>query len=178
MGTANCAQFALLIVAHFSCQSEVLSWSQEVLTKLFGPVSLVSELFPFSETDYYSKTMGDDLKLQMLCFEEVICPDQLASIKQQTNQIEADYAAVSAAAEKRPLNLDPGYITASKFVLATTKDASHRIYLKDGIFAETTLGYVKGAWRAFQWTYPNYQRADYQQFLCTCRKLFLERMRQ
>jgi len=32
---------------------------------------------------------------------------------------------------ERTINLDPGYIGLSKLVLATTKDYSHRIYLKD-----------------------------------------------
>ncbi|MFN3467301.1 MAG: DUF4416 family protein, partial [Candidatus Brocadiales bacterium] len=45
----------------------------------------------------------------------------------------------------RPVNIDPGYLTSSKLVLASTNDYSHRIYLKKGIYAEVTLRYVKGA---------------------------------
>jgi hypothetical protein len=52
--------------------------------------------------------------------------------------------------EPRPLNLDPGYLTEAKLVLATTKDRNHRLYLDRGIFAEVTLCYQRGGsgWRA------------------------------
>jgi len=62
-------------------------------------------------------------------------------------------------------------------VLATTKDASHRIYLRDGIFGEVTLHFSRGAWRERDWTYPNYRREDYKDFLLACRKLLLAELR-
>ena len=37
--------------------------------------------------------------------------------------------AEAGHAEPRPLNLDPGYLTPAKLVLASTKDHAHRIYL-------------------------------------------------
>lgn len=76
-------------------------------------------------------------------------------------------------AESRPLNLDPGYLTPAKLVLASTKDHAHRIYLRDGIFAEVTLVYRKGKWQPLEWTYPDYRRDDYQQFFTRCRERLL-----
>ena len=78
--------------------------------------------------------MGTDLKKQFLAFERLIDPAALADIKRQTNDWEAEYAALGRHAEPRPLNLDPGYITPAKLVLASTKDHAHRIYLRDGIY--------------------------------------------
>ena len=57
-------------------------------------------------------------------------------------------------------------------MLASTKDRDHRIYLSRGIFAENTLFYASGAWQNRPWTYPNYQRADYHQFLDRCREYY------
>jgi hypothetical protein len=74
----------------------------------------------------------------------LIDPGRLAEIKRLTNEWEAEYAALEIHPEPRPLNLDPGYITAAKLVLASTKDQGHRIYLRDGIFAEVTLRFVRG----------------------------------
>ena len=89
---------------------------------------------------------------------------RLADIKRQTNAWEAEYAALGLHPEPRPLNLDPGYITLAKLVLASTKDHAHRIYLGDGIYAEVTLAYRDRRWQPLEWTYPDYRRDDYQQF--------------
>ncbi|MDZ4819425.1 MAG: DUF4416 family protein [Planctomycetota bacterium] len=72
--------------------------------------------------------------------------------------------------ESRPLNLDPGYITAAKLVLASTKDHTHRIYLSQGIFAEITLFYRHKRWEHHEWTFPDYRREDYQAFFTSARK--------
>ncbi len=47
--------------------------------------------------------------------------------------------------EPRPVNIDPGYLNLGKFLLATTKDQAHRVYLRDGVYAEVTLRYQAGA---------------------------------
>ena len=36
--------------------------------------------------------------------------------------------------------------------------------------AEVTLSFRKGAWRSYQWTYPDYQRTDFQHFFTCCRE--------
>ena len=73
----------------------------------------------------------------------------------------------------RPLNLDPGYITPAKLVLASTKDHAHRIYLRDGIYAEVTLSFRGRKWQPLEWTYPDYRRDDYQRFFTECREWLL-----
>ena len=62
------------------------------------------------------------------------------------------------------MNLDPGYITPAKLVLASTKDHAHRLYLADGIYAEVTLAFRGKQWQPLEWTYPDYRRADFQEF--------------
>jgi hypothetical protein len=73
------------------------------------------------------------------------------------------------------LNLDPGYLTAAKLVLASTKDHAHRIYLRGGVYAEVTLNFRAGQWQMLPWTYPDYRRDDYQSFFTTCRELLMRR---
>ena len=87
------------------------------------------------------------------------------------------YARSAASQLERPLNLDPGYITDSKLVLASTKNHAHRIYLAEGIFAEITLRFQGGQWRPWEWTYPDYRRADFQQFFTDCRNYLRQRDR-
>lgn len=159
----------LLIVAISSRYHEALAWARERMEREFGPLALTSDVFAFTETDYYAATMGTDLKKQFVALEQLIDPGDLADIKRRTNEWEAEYAALGRHPEPRPLNLDPGYITPAKLVLASTKDHAHRVYLRDGIFAEVTLVYRGRRWQPLEWTYPDYRRDDYQEFFTRCR---------
>src|SRR5579871_1190904 len=170
MGLPSAPSPVLLIVAAFSRHEAALAWARDTTTSAWGPAALVSPAFDFVETDYYQASMGAGLKKQFLAFEKLVDPALLIDSKLQTNQWEADYAALGQQADARPLNLDPGYITLAKLVLASTKDHSHRLYLGRGIYAEITLSFRSGGWQNSPWTYPDYQRADFQQFFVQCRE--------
>jgi hypothetical protein len=161
------------IVAVVSRHDVALDWARDQLSAQHGAIALSSDAFDFTETDYYAATMGGDLKKQFLAFQRLIDPGALAEIKRQTNEWEAEYAALGKHDEPRPINLDPGYITPAKLVLASTKDHAHRIYLSDGIYAEVTLSYRQRRWQPFEWTYPDYRRDDFQQFFTACRDMLL-----
>lgn len=173
MGEIHKPDAVMLIVAASSRHEGALAWARERIEREFGGGALVSEAFDFTETDYYAATMGTGLKKQFIACQRLVDPGELARIKCQTNAWEAEYAALGGHAEARPLNLDPGYVTAAKLVLASTKDHAHRIYLADGIYAEVTLAYRQRQWQPLDWTYPDYRRADYQAFFTACRARLL-----
>jgi hypothetical protein len=130
---------------------------------------LVSPAFEFQETDYYRPTMGPGLRKIFYAFPGPFDPADLMEVKLRTNAWEEEYARAAGHAEPRPLNLDPGYIALGKLVLASTKDFAHRIYLRQGIYAEVTLLYRHRRWQDHPYTFPDYRRADYQQFFSQCR---------
>jgi hypothetical protein len=165
----------LRVLAAFSRYVEALDWTRETIEAAWGPVALESERFDHRETIYYDTTMGTELKKCFFAFETLADPAGLADWKLASNQWELDYQQLSRHPEPRPLNLDPGYLTDAKLVLATTKDRDHRIYLRDGIFAEVTLHFHRGKWEARSWTYPDYQRADYHEFFLRCREYLRRR---
>ena len=171
MGDIQLPASVLLIIAASTRHRDALDAARQRCVQHYGPVAVVSDAFDFVETDYYAPTMGEGLKKQFFAFERLIDAAALAEIKRQTNEWEAEYAALGLHVEPRPLNLDPGYITPAKLVLASTKDHAHRIYLRDGIFAEVTLAYRAGRWQPLDWTYPDYRRDDYQSFFTQCRGL-------
>jgi hypothetical protein len=173
MGHAVPPNPVLAIIAVSSRYGTALDWAQERIEGQFGRLALVSEAFAFTETDYYTATMGNELKKQFVVGDRRIDPGSLAKIKRQTNSWEAEYAALGAHPEPRPLNLDPGYVTPAKLVLASTKDHAHRIYLGEGIYAEVTLAFRQRRWQPMEWTYPDYRRADYQAFFTQCREYLL-----
>ena len=63
-------------------------------------------------------------------------------------------------------------------MLASTKDRDHRIYLRDGVYAEGTLYFNQGTWKTRPWTYPDYQRADYHEFFTRCRAYLRRRYKE
>ena len=172
MKTLGLVEPQLLVVAAFSRHGQALDWASLQLGERFGPLLAASERFPFTQTRYYEATMGDGLAKQLLAFERLIDMDRLAEIKRTTITLEQELAATSGFPEPRPLNLDPGYLGLGKFVLATTKDQAHRVYLRDGIFAEVTLRFEDGAFRPNPWTYPDYQQPSVLAFLNDMRERY------
>lgn len=170
MGNISQPTPVLLLIAVSSRYDEALAWAEQRATREFGQVLLKSEAFAFTETDYYQATMGEGLKKQFLTFQPLIDPGRLPEIKIATNDWEQEFAEQFECDEPRPLNLDPGYLTLAKLILASTKDHAHRIYLGQGIYAETTLNYRSRAWQASSWTYPDYRREDFQAFFTQCRQ--------
>jgi hypothetical protein len=162
---------ALLLLAATSRYEGALAWARDRATEAWGPVALESPCFEFNQTDYYQPTMGPDLRKIVFAFAQPFDPGRMAEVKLQTNQWEQQYAQRSDHPEKRPLNLDPGYLALGKLVLASTKDHAHRIYLARGIYAEVTLHYRHGRWQPHPWTFADYRREEYQQFFSQCREL-------
>jgi Domain of unknown function (DUF4416) len=165
----------LLILTAFSRYLEALEWAKDTAERAWGPVALQSELFDHRETDYYEPTMGTELKKTFFAFESLVDPSCLVEWKEMSNQWELDYQQLGRYSEPRPLNLDPGYLTEAKLILASTKDRDHRIYLSRGIYAENTLYFHHGAWQPRSWTYPDYRRADYHEFFGRCREFLRQK---
>jgi hypothetical protein len=116
---------------------------------------------PFIWTDYYAREMGTNLLKTYCCFEPLINRDTLPAIKVWTNDLEQSFAHGG----NRVVNVDPGYLSRDKLVLASTKDFYHRLYLGEGIFGEVTLHFRQGKFRHFSWTYPDFKEEKLQEFL-------------
>jgi hypothetical protein len=178
MGEITPPTDVLLLLAAFSRHAVALEWAQKKAIDVWGPIAAASEPFSFAETEYYEPTMGPGLAKCFWAFERRIDPAELVEVKLQTNAWEAEYAKQADHREARPLNLDPGYLTPAKLVLASTKDHAHRLYLARGIFAEVTLSYKNRHWQAHPWTFPDYRRADYQAYFSQCRAYLRDRERE
>ncbi len=158
-------------VAVITSNDAVRQWADQRILQQWGDIAIRSSFQPFTAGGYYTDQMGTALVKQLVAIAPPIDPTGLADWKTQTNQWEQEAAQLFPGAISRPLNLDPGYITQAKLVLATVKDRDHRIYLKDGIFGEITLNYVGKRWIAHRWTYPDYQTEEVFQFAMQCRQL-------
>lgn len=170
MGEPAPARSVPLICGMIGVDAEILVEARETLADAFGPIDFESEIFPFDFTEYYREEMGSRLLRQLVCFKEPIDPASLADIKNRTNAFEKSFAAAGDGSAARRVNIDPGYVTPAKLVLATTKDFSHRVYLRDGIYAEVTLGFAKEGRRNLPWTYPDFASGRYDAFLLAVRE--------
>lgn len=135
------------------------------LAAAFGRIDLVSGWMPFDYTKYYAEEMGGGLFRRLLAFEPLVAPERLAAIKLATNAIEQ----ACARDGRRTVNIDPGILSLERFVLATGKNYTHRIYLGQGIYADLTLIYRRGAYQTLPWTYPDYADLPLQRFLLAVR---------
>ena len=132
--------------------------SRDKLEKIFGGLNFQSGPLDFNYTTYYEKEMGAGLKRRFISFSKLIPIGDLYRIKLYTNRLEARFSDSGA---RRQVNIDPGYVDLAKLVLASTKDYSHRIYLRKGIFAEITLSYRGNSFAYNDWTYPDYRSQEY-----------------
>src|SRR5262245_520607 len=130
---------ALLVVAVFTRHDAALRRARERLAQAFGLIGLAGEPYQFQHTSYYAPTMGPGLVKQLLAFRDLAPLDSLAERKRMAIALEAELKSRGEHPDERPVNIDPGLLTLGKFMLATTKDQAHRLYLRDGIFAEVTL---------------------------------------
>ncbi len=140
----------------------------QLLTGGFGPIDYKSGFLDFTFTSYYEKEMGAPLKKLFVSFKELVAPDTLAAVKLETNRIEQKLALQG----RRRTNLDPGLLCQSRFILASTKDSSHRVPLAEGIYGEITLMYEHGTFRALEWTYPDYRSSEYIDILNEIRAIY------
>jgi len=139
----------------------------------FGEIDYASKKFLFDFTDYYVAEMGSPVYRQFYSFERLISPGELAAVKLATNAIEQDLAA----AGKRRVNLDPGYLDTDKFVLASAKYNGHKIYLSHGIWADMTLHYEKGKFTAYAWSFPDFRAGVYNDVFMRVRAIYKKQLR-
>jgi len=162
MGKVHAPIPSKLFVGMLSRDIGLFELCAERLSSAYGPVDLRSEILSWDHSDYYRVEMGDDLRRVFLFFEQLIDPGDLAAIKQYSIQFEQELSCSDASGSHRRINLDPGYLTEAKVVLATTKDFPHRVYIGGHIYAESTLHYSKtlGTYLPVEHTYPDF-RAQY-----------------
>jgi hypothetical protein len=146
----------------------------EGLEQEFGPAADISPEKSFdSFSPYYEKDMGKGLTRFFVSFRDLMDPADLASRKLRANEMEQRLIRAMRSG-KRAANIDPGYMDLARLVVASTKDASYRVYLRDGIYAQPMLRYQHGAFAPFEWTYPDYRDGEFLSFFKKIRDNYKE----
>lgn len=142
-------------------------WTLEKLKAIWGEHENVSTPVPFTTTDYY-RDIAPRLMRRFICFSGLAKAGELPDWKHASIEIETE------SRNPRIVNIDPGYVDGARLVLASTKDHAHRIYLRDGIFAEVTMRFRFGKWAPFDYTFPDFASGVYDNFLSAARASWLK----
>ena len=172
MGKAVEFEKEKLIIGFIYNTEEMFQKALAIMKDRFGEVDFMTEEFSFTNefSDYYDEELGGEAKRRILSFEKLIDPEKQAQIKTFTNEVESGFTIDG----NRKVNLDPGFISHGRLLLATTKKTGFRIPLSNGIYTELTLFYARGGWQKLPWTYRDYQSKRVQDFLTIVRKRYLE----
>lgn len=171
MGTARTFEPEKLIIGIMYTNQIHYQQAAKTLVKIYGEIDSVSDEYVFSKfSSYYNSEMHGIVLKRFISFCNCVDPADLAKIKLQTNAIENEFAV----GESRVLNIDPCLLGHGKFVMATTKPASFRIPLQQGIYADLSLIYAKGDWVHFFWTYFDVKSTFVKRYLQEVRRLYLE----
>ncbi len=156
---------AKLVIGLFMKDRALFEPLVDELGSQFGPLDMVSPWMPFDYTAYYETEMGSPLFRRFVAFKSLINQTDLAGIKLATNRLEDQYTRGG----NRRVNIDPGYLLNERFVLASGKNFSHRIYIGHRIYADLTLIYQRGKFAKLPWTYPDYADRPIISFLVKAR---------
>jgi hypothetical protein len=142
-------------------------WTVGELGALWGGAEFTGTAVPFTRTDYY-RAIAPNLSRRFICFEGLFDAGCLPDWKKSAIAVEAK------SRTPRIVNVDPGYVDGARLVLASTKDHAHRVYLRDGIFAEVTMRFRFGKWASFDYTFPDFASGTYDEFLSAARASWLK----
>jgi hypothetical protein len=175
MGTPREPAPAKYFVALLVSSAELLAKVENDLAEILGAIDARTEIAAWTESTFYEKEMGRGLLRRFCSFSALRSPGDLAEIKLQTQRIEERHR--DSASGGRRVNLDPGYLDPFKVVLASTKNANQRVYLRSGIYAEATLFYHNGEFHGLPYTYRDYLWPATLKFLTELRGRHLAQLR-
>ncbi len=141
---------------------EVLPYFEPIL----GAVEIQSAWYPFTQSRYYEKEFGSNLKRCLVSFKNIFEPHRLVELKQLAIEIERR----TTHDARRTTNIDPGYLDLFKMVLASGKAGGQKVALSHDVYAYTLLRYEKGKWEPFEWTYPDFKEPTYHPDLLKIRR--------
>jgi hypothetical protein len=173
MGKIKVPEPVTPIASVFTGDEGLFETVRAALAERLGPCIYASPVMPFDHTDYYTAEMGPGLKRCLFAFANLFDPGELPALKRWSNSLEEGWAVDG----RRRVNIDVGYITLGKLVLATTKDHAHRLYLGEGIYGEVTLRFVGGHFEPWPWTYPDYASPEYRKICEEIRELHRQKLR-
>jgi len=158
----------LRLCSCLTAEAELLPRVQAALEAEFGMIALRSAPFPFDTSDYYRAEMGAHLQRYWYCFKKLYAAESLPEYRHASGKIERSFLQ----ADRRRVNLDPGYLDYGKLVLASLKEAPDKIYMGRGVWAHTCLRFRDGRFIAPDHSFPDFMDGRFNAFMLEARALY------
>ncbi|MDP3981186.1 MAG: DUF4416 family protein [Chlamydiota bacterium] len=168
MGVPLYAHPVILVAGLLASSEEQMSNLVLFLNGYWDGIAEKSDCFSFSFSKYYQDELGDDPVRQYIAWNHYCDPDRIRHIKHETNTLEKLFSKK----DQRLCNIDPGYLSLHQMVLASTKPATYRVYLGEGIYGQSTLYYKGRSFRPWPWTYKDYCQQVTIDFFNRVRKFY------
>jgi hypothetical protein len=165
-----------LIAAIMVARERLIEEAISVLSPSYGVLEFTSPVFPFTHSRYYAGEMGEALVKTFCSFRGVLEPEEIVARKLEAMACEQSF--LREGTSSRQVNVDPGYLDEMKLVMATTKNASHRVYIGSGVHGDVELVYGHGTFAPLEWTYPDYREPVALEFFSKVRREYLAELRE
>lgn len=120
---------------------------------------------------FYAKEMGSEDKLTRVFF--VTTSTFPREFLLTTKLLALEWEKEWTMGLNRMVNVDIGFLSAENFILATTKNYAHRVFLGQNIFSDLTYQCVSGDFECLPWTYPDFKDKEKIEFFYWCRSFLL-----
>jgi hypothetical protein len=174
MGVPHLFEEPIIFIGSLFSDNNIFDEVFPRLKSNFGNILFQSSIQPWEFSDHYNKELGTPIYRNFVFFDRIIDPSTLPDIKLFTNSLEDIYSQSG----RRRINLDPGYLTLAKVVLASTKNYSHRIYIGKGIYAELALFHKNRQFISMPYTYNDYKDPTYIDLFMKVRNLLKKNARE
>jgi hypothetical protein len=160
-----------VIVSIIYSSLDALAETLRLLERQFGRVQCETMEIPYTG-EQYAEEMGGSLQRRFYSFERQVERDRLPEIKATCHKLEKQFGDMVDDYAFRTVNIDPGILTPENLVMSSHREYNHRIYLRDGVFAELTLVYAKGRFVRLPWTQPDFCQGEAIEFFLRVRRSF------
>ena len=145
-----------LVVSIIYSSFDALVDSLKVLERKFGRIECETTELPCSSWEMYREEMGDNLQRRLFSFERPYARDSLVDVKKICHKIEPQFADNVRDYIFRTVNIDPGILSHDNLVMTSHRGYNHRIYLRDGVFAQIELIWSQNCFMRLPWTNPDF----------------------
>jgi hypothetical protein len=161
-----------LVVSYIYSSVDALAESLRKLERHFGRVQFETVDLPYADRERYIEEMGTRLRRRFFSFSGPAPRNTLPSIKKTCARVEKLYSDHVGGHHFRTVNIDPGILTPDNLVMASYHEYNHRIYLGEGVFAETPLIWARGQYVRLPWTHLDFCHPEAVDFFCRVRGTF------
>ena len=161
-----------LVISTITSSWDALAEAVEHMERRFGRVLCETDHIPCSQSERYLEEMGENVWRRLFSFETPVSRSSLPELKAACARIEPRFADRLGDFCFRTVNINPGILTPDNLIMASRHNASHRIYINGGTYAEVTLIYSRDRFTRLPWTDPDFCHTEAIDFLCRVRSSF------